>query len=354
LAAVSAVQETPRNLAPVVKLIPARCYDNPTSLGLAYVARDFAVYALVLFGLASTDVWWQLAMLWVVSALSVSALFIVGHDAAHGSLFKSARLNSWVGHLTMLPSLHVYEGWRFGHNRMHHGHTARQGLDFVWHPVQESDYLRLGRLQRLLVRLQWSWAGAGLYYGVEIWWKYMMRTSPGNQAAAIRRDRAIVVGAALVAAGAAGAAGVSIYGTALGGVWLVFKLIVVPAALFMWVIGATVYLHHIAPDIRWWPRRQWNKFKGQMEGTTIMRLPPGLDFFFHSIFTHVPHHVDMRIPFYRLDEAAAAIIAGFPDSVRSEPVSLRKYVRATRICKLYDFEAGCWRPYPSRDAVADG
>jgi len=339
--------ETPRNLGPVIKVIPKSCYDNPTWLGLAYFARDYAFYGFVLFALAFTDTWWQVGLFWVVASLSISALFIVGHDAAHGALFKSDRLNSWVGHLGMLPSLHVYEGWRFGHNRIHHGHTARQGFDFVWHPLQRSDYEKLSAVQKAIVRLEWSWLGAGVYYGVEVWWKFMMRTSPGGSAAVIRRDRAFVVVAALIACGLAGWGGFAMYGTLLGALWLPLKLFVVPAALFMWVIGAMVYLHHIEPDIRWWPRREWNKFKGQMEGTTIMRVPPGFDFFFHHIMIHVPHHVDMRIPFYRLDEAAEAITTAFPDHVRDAPISPLDYVRITRACKLYNFEEGRWEGYSS-------
>jgi omega-6 fatty acid desaturase (delta-12 desaturase) len=338
--------DTPRNLSPVVKLIPEACYDNPTWLGLAYAARDFAVHILVLAGLFFTDTWWHLVLLWGVSSLSVSALFIIGHDAAHGSLFKSKWLNSWVGHLTMLPSLHAYEGWRFGHNRIHHGHTARQGMDFVWHPLQESDYEKLNALQKMLVRLEWSWLGAGVYYTIEIWWKYMMWLDRKKTAKEILRDRNLVAIVGLLAVALVGWWGYAHYGTALGAIWLPFKLMIMPAALFMWVIGATVYLHHIAPEIRWWPRRQWNKFKGQMEATTIMRLPPGLDFFFHHIHTHVPHHVDMRIPFYRLELAAQAMKKGFPDHVREIPFSLRNYLRITRACKLYDFEKGRWHPYP--------
>ena len=71
---------------------------------------------------------------------SISALFIVGHDAAHEALFKTKRMNSIVGHLAMLPSWHVYEGWVLGHNRIHHKYTVRQGMDFVWHPYTAEQY----------------------------------------------------------------------------------------------------------------------------------------------------------------------------------------------------------------------
>ena len=73
----------------------------------------------------------------------------------------------------------------------------------------------------------------------------------------------------------------------------------------------------------------------------------GLDFFFHNIMVHVPRHVDMRIPFYHLPEAARVITAAFPDVVREGKRSLFHYARFTKQCKLSDFEKGQWRPYPS-------
>jgi omega-6 fatty acid desaturase (delta-12 desaturase) len=66
---------------------------------------------------------------------------------------------------------------------------------------------------------------------------------------------------------------------------------------------------------------------------------------FHNIFVHVPHHVDARIPFRQLPRAAAAIAAAYPHTVHSSRLSVRAYLRTTRACKLYDFEAGHWLPY---------
>ena len=71
----------PTTLKPVLDVIPEACYENPTSRGLAYFARDLVVYGLVLVGLFSTDKLYFLIPLWILSGLVVSALFVVGHDA---------------------------------------------------------------------------------------------------------------------------------------------------------------------------------------------------------------------------------------------------------------------------------
>ena len=127
-------------------------------------------------------------------------------------------------------------------------------------------------------------------------------------------------------------------------------MLVIPFLAFCYVIGSIVHVHHIAPSIRWWSRREWTKFKGQMEGTTILRVVPGLNFFFHWIMIHIPHHVDVRIPMYNLGIAADAIKAEFPDVVHDEKLRYRDFVANTRACKLYDFEGGRWLTYAEADA----
>ncbi|HTO70285.1 MAG TPA: fatty acid desaturase [Myxococcota bacterium] len=330
----------------MIGVLPDSVYENPTALGLLYFARDLLLYAAAVALLVRSDQPLLLVPVWLFAGLSISALFIVGHDAAHGALFKSKRLAYAIGQLAMLPSLHVYEAWIFGHNRIHHGHTVREGMDYVWHPVSPEAYRALSPLARLAHRLKWSWLGAGIYYGWDIWWRNMMRFSPPEKIAReVHRDRRIVIAYAAAASAALFALGFHVYGTALGALWMWVKVFAVPFAVWNYSIGIAVYVHHIAPDIAWYGRREWTRFKGQMEGTTILHIPVWLNVFYHNIFLHVPHHVDMRIPFYKLGEAADAIRAHFGDVVREKNFRFGDYLHATRSCKLYDFDAGRWQRY---------
>jgi omega-6 fatty acid desaturase (delta-12 desaturase) len=334
------------SLLPVIRVIPKSAYENPTWKGLAFFARDLAFYGLVLWGIASTDNPLLLVALWTFAAVVVSGLFIIGHDAAHEALFKSRRLNSVVGHLAMLPSWHVYEAWVLGHNRIHHGHTVREGMDFVWHPVTPEQYGDMGRLQRARHRVEWSWWGAGAYYLREIWFNKMITFNPpAKWAKSIRRDLIFMFTGVALGMALFGWIGWLTYGSAVGVGWMIVKAVVIPFLGFNFVIGSVVHAHHVQPSIRWWSRREWTKFRGQVEGTTIMRAPWVLDLFFHSIMVHIPHHVDMRIPFYGLEPAAAAIKAEYPDVVHDEKLRFRDFVRNTRACKLYDFADGRWMTY---------
>ncbi len=343
---------TPSTLKDVIDAVPASCRERSTARALGLVARAVALYALVVAALVVVDTWWLLVPLWLVAGWAVSGLFILGHDAAHGSFTPSNRLNRWLGRLLFVPSLHIHEAWVLGHNRIHHGHTVRERMDFVWHPATPADYRAMNRRQRLLHRLEWSWAGAGLYYLRTVWWQKMIafRSPPAKWVAAIRRDRWFLYGATLVVVAALALAGGLASGDLTGAAWMVVKVLVVPFGVFVWTIGATVYVHHIDPEIRWHPRARWDKVAGQLDGTTVLRIPRVLDrLFFHSIFVHMPHHVDMRIPCYHLDEAAAAISEAFPGRVIERRLRPADYLAATRTCKLYDFDQGRWLPYSAAD-----
>ena len=342
------VTEAPANgsLKPVIDIIPDAAYDNPTWKGLAYFGRDLAVYGLVIWGLIVVTNPFALLGLEILAALAVTALFVVAHDSAHGALFASKRMNSIVGHIAMLPSWHVFEAWILGHNRIHHAYTVRQGYDFVWHPYTAEEYVAMGPLGRLRHRFEWSWAGAGSYYIREVWLtKMMIFDPPSRWKRAIGRDRAIVYTFLATATLALGALGWSRTGTVLGTAWLIVRVLVIPFLAFSYLIGSVVHVHHVQPDIRWWKRREWTKFKGQMEGTTILRTAPGMNFFLHWIMIHIPHHVDMRIPMYNLELATDAIEEAFPGTVHDAPLRFRDFVANTRRCQLYDFDNGRWLTY---------
>ena len=334
------------SLKPVLDVIPAEAYNNPTWKGLAYFSRDLVMYGLIIAGLIVIDNPFAVIALWVLSAMVISGLFIVAHDAAHGALFSSKRLNRVIGTIAMLPSWHVYEGWTLGHNRIHHGYTVREGFDFVWHPYTPEQFAAMSTLGRLRHRFEWSWFGAGAYYLREVWWhKMIVGAPPARWAKTIRRDRIIVWSFVAVASLALGALGWASYGGVVGILWMILKVLVIPFLGFNFVIASFVHLHHIQPNIRWWKRREWTKWHGQMEGTTVLRARFGLNFFFHWIMVHVPHHVDMRIPMYNLELATDAMKEAFPGTIHDEPLRFMDFVRNTRVCRLYDFDEGRWYTY---------
>src|SRR5262249_1141497 len=61
-----------------------------------------------------------LPVLWLAGGLTIGALFVVGHDAAHGPLFRSHRLAYWTAQLPLLPGFHPHQLSAPAPNPLHH------------------------------------------------------------------------------------------------------------------------------------------------------------------------------------------------------------------------------------------
>jgi len=338
-------KERKLTLHSVRETISGKTLENPAWKGLIYFFRDLLVFGCILTAIASTDRIYFLIPLWILAGFSISSLFIIGHDAAHGALFKSKRLAWWIGQTALLPSLHAYEQWSYGHNRIHHGHTIKLEGDFVWRPLSPAQYADLSFGKKILHRLYWSFLGAGPYYLIDIWLKGMVLfTAPSRGA---RRDKVLMLffalasSAALVYAGGQSKAGFD----TLSGIWFWSKMALFPFLAFNYFIGFSVYVHHIGETISWKKQSDWTPFHGQMNGTINYHVPAPVNFFMHNIFIHMPHHVNMRIPFYNLPRALSEIKAEYGEYVIERKSMFRDYLTATGKCKLFDPETGKWLKY---------
>ncbi len=338
-------------LREVIAAVPADCYDKPTWLGLLYVVRALLLHATVCLALIAIDAPLSLLLLWPLGGLTISGLFVLGHDAAHGALFRQKWLNDLVARWTLLPSLHAVSPWSLGHNRLHHVHTAREGADFVWHPCSPAQFTALPRWRRLLHRFEWSAAGTGAYYLRSIWWEKMMRLQPPERfVAAFRRDRVWVTLYAVVWMVALFVLGHGRMQSVLAGVWMMVKVGLLPWLLWNQFIGATVHVHHVGPGLLWRRQDRWSRYRGQVEATTSFTVPAWYNLFAHNIHLHAAHHVDPRIPFYHLPRATAALQARFGDAFAVRALRWRDPLVNLRRCKLYDFERERWLTYAEAQA----
>lgn len=334
----------PRLTLPAVRdTISAESLQNPAWKGLLYFFRDIIVFGLIMLAITQTDNLLLLAGLWFLAGLSISSLFITGHDAAHGALFKNSRLAWWVGQIAMLPSLHAYSQWVYGHNRIHHGHTIKLEGDFVWRPVSPSEYAAMGLFGRLWHRICWSVIGAGPYYMIEIWLKGMILFAAPTKEA--KRDRILIVLFML---------GVSAAIISTAGVWMWVKTALIPFIVWNYTIGFAVYVHHIHEFIPWRKHKDWTPFYGQMLGTVNYHVPAFFNFFLHNIFIHMPHHVNMRVPMYSLPRALREIKEVYGDYVIERNSMFSDYIKTTSRCKLFDAENGTWLTYAQAAERANG
>ena len=285
----------------------------------------------------------------VMVTVGIVRLFLIGHDACHGSFFKSALLNDIVGRIAFLPSMTAFSLWDVGHNVAHHGFNNLKGRDQVWAPFSKEEFDALPGYRRALERIYRSGIGWGLYYFLELWWKklyFATKRQIGASRTKYHWDSALVtIGmvawVALVAVVAR---------STEQSFWLLLALgVLIPFALWNVVMGFVVFVHHTHPAIAWFQKRQeWQKYRAYLTATVQVRLPFGIDRVMHNIMEHNAHHLNPRIPMYSLRRAQAVLTEHFNDQFQVYRMNWKTYRECVRSCKLYDFANHAWLDFRGR------
>jgi acyl-lipid omega-6 desaturase (Delta-12 desaturase) len=132
------------------------------------------------------------------------------------------------------------------------------------------------------------------------------------------------------------------------GLWHTFGLevalsaFVAPFAIACAVGSYLFYAQHNAPGLTLCSPENWNHADGALGGSTYLATGPLMRWFTGNIGFHHVHHLNVRIPFYRLPEAMAAI----PEL--GDPVVTRLRLQDVRAC----LRLAIWDPVAGRMMAA--
>jgi omega-6 fatty acid desaturase (delta-12 desaturase) len=284
------------------------------------------------------------ALGWLYGSLAgvgIAMLFVVGHDACHGSFTASKRWNGWIGRIAFLPSLTPFAAWEIGHNQTHHVYTNLKGKDYVWAPFSKAEFDALPGTRRFLERCYRTPLGVGLNYGIEIWWKrlfFALRQDP-SRAREVLADSLMCSAYALALAG--GALAVGVRPLLAGVIW--------PLLIWNWTMGWAIFEHHTHPRVPWFGREaEWRAASAQSRCTVHAVLPKALDLVIHNIMQHTAHHLDVTIPLYHLGEAQTVVESSSEAIAVVERWTPGRFFRHLRACRLYDFDRHQWLDFDGR------
>ena len=278
----------------------------------------------------------------VLVTAGIVRLFMVGHDACHGSFSGSKKLNAICGRIAFLPSMTAFSLWQVGHNTAHHGFNNLKGRDQVWAPLSKVEFDALPRYRQLLERLYRSGFGWGAYYLIEMWWKKLYFASHkeiGSSRRKYKLDSLLVTAGALLWIGV-----VALVARSTGQPFLLLAMLAVVVPFLLWngIMGLVVYLHHTSPKIAWFQNRQeWQRHRAYLTSTARVTFPFRIDRLMHGIMEHNAHHLNPRIPMFSLREAQQLLQERFPD-LCDYRLDRRTYMDDVRRCKLYDFANHAW------------
>jgi omega-6 fatty acid desaturase (delta-12 desaturase) len=331
-------------LTTVRRALSSGCYRRSALQTFGWLVFDLALYLGALWGVFASESPWAKLAFGLAAGCAVSFMFVWAHDAAHGALFRGDWTAELLGTAAMLPSLNMYRLWCHGHNRVHHGFTSYTPVDWIWRPLTPEAYRAKGRWGRLVYRLERFPLTCALHYLLRVWWPGMVRYRPDPRS----RERVGFLVDKLVTL--AFAAVFSAVAWRWGGGWIgVVAAVVVPFLVFNYFIAIFVFLHHTHPEVPFFENRsEWSNTIGQVYCSIVVRCSWLSELLVHNIMIHVPHHVDPRIPFYRLKHAYADLQREYGDYIHEYRFRWATVWRIFRRCQLYDFETGIW--YSFREA----
>jgi omega-6 fatty acid desaturase (delta-12 desaturase) len=341
----SALKEV--KLSSVRKIVSPECYKRSIVLALLWFVIDLALFAgsLSIIYFSSSILLKLLGS--ILTGITVAVMFCWAHDAAHGTLFKGSLIAEILGTLFMLPSLNMFRLWCYGHNRVHHGHTSFSPIDWIWRPNTPEEYAVKSAWGKFIYRCERSLPTCGLHYLLRVWWAGMIRYNPGKkgQTKKAKRTRALYTLNKVFTATYFVAACVLSY-MFLGGVVGILLAVILPFFIFTTIISLFVYLHHTHPDIPFFDESaEWGHSVACMYCCTVVRGSRIFDALSHNIMVHVPHHVDIRIPFYHLKKAYADIKKNNPAYVHEYKWKWSVVCNIFKKCKLYDFKKHTWHTF---------
>jgi omega-6 fatty acid desaturase (delta-12 desaturase) len=251
--------------------------------------------------------------LWVTLPISVLAagflvrIFIIQHDCGHGSFFISPWANELTGSLCSVITLTPYAFWRRQHAR-HHGswnnldRRAASGLDIYSSCMTVAEYRALEPWRRHLVRLTNHPIVANLLLPPLVF--VILYRVPFDAAKGWRRERRGVYLTNLALAVVIGSLGFVLGYGRVAAVQL--PIMVMASIVGVWLFS----IQHRFEHARWMHDASWSFASASLGGTSYLRLPRPLQWFTGNIGFHHVHHVNPRVPNYRLEECHNAD-AGF-------------------------------------------
>lgn len=253
---------------------------------------------VIAIGVAARAPWWPVRI--VAGALEAGVLvrtFILYHDYMHGAMLRGSPLATALFHAIGVLMLNPPRAWADTHN-VHHANTARlaapaTGTFALW-SVDRWRAATWG--PKLAYRLERN--PATLFFAHVTVFLGGMTLAPFFA----RPGRHVLGGLAAALHIALSLAAWRVFGpgvlaTAMLGPF--FLACMAGAYLF--------YAQHNAPGITVRTDETWTHAEAALEGSTFLQTGPVMGWFTGNIGFHHVHHLNARIPFYRLPEAMAAL-----------------------------------------------
>lgn len=243
------------------------------------------------------DPWWAKACGSLLVALTLGRLFVIYHDYLHHAILQRSRVAKAFFVTFGLFMLAPMSIWERSHNH-HHAHNSKLYTSSIgsYPIVTKEKYLASSRAERTLYMFVRHPITIGFGYIFMFLYGMCIRSLMNNKE---RHWDSIV---ALAVHFGVGTAFLLLAGWS--GLFFGFLL---PFFIVLSLGSYLFYAQHNFPGVTFADKDGWTYADAALDSSSHMKMSPVMRWFLANIGLHHIHHLNPRIPFYRLPEVYRAI-----------------------------------------------
>jgi omega-6 fatty acid desaturase (delta-12 desaturase) len=262
----------------------------------------------------------------VIAGLLLLRLFVIYHDQQHHAILSKSRLAEGLMRVFGILSLSPSSIWRASHN-YHHKHNSKLRSTHIGsYPVMtKAEYLKSSkatRFQYLFMRHPLT-----ILFGYVFVFLWGMCIYPFFNQPKEHYDCLIATVIHLTLA---------VLLTWCFGWSALFLTLIIPHFIASAVGSYLFYAQHNFPGVSFYDRAGWAYEKAALESSSFLKTDPITAWFTGNIGYHHIHHLNHRIPFYRLPE----VLKEVPELSKPKTTTLHPFdiIRCLRL-KVWDVES---------------
>ena len=261
----------------------------------------------------------------VLAGLLLLRAFVIYHDQQHHAILPKSRAAEWLMRLFGIYALSASSVWRSSHNYHHHHNSKLRGSHIGSFPIMtKAQFLRSSKATRfgyLFIRHPLT-----ILFGYVFMFIFGMCLNPFRNDPRQHWDCLL----ALLLHIAIGV------GLAFYGGWQAVIFAQTLPHFLTYAIGSYLfYAQHNFPGASFTDKSGWTYEKAALESSSYLKTSRLMAWFSANIGYHHVHHLNARIPFYRLPQ----VVREIPELQRPTVTSLRpRDIFACLRLKVWDVE----------------
>jgi acyl-lipid omega-6 desaturase (Delta-12 desaturase) len=291
-----------------------------------HFTSTLAVLAALATTITLVDAWWIRVPASLVLGLVLVRVFILYHDWQHGTILEGSKVAGAVLGCYGLLVLNPPSIWSRSHDHHHRNVGKILGSSIGSYPVMTSSaWAKAGRWARFVYLVQRHPLTIALGYVTIFLYGMCVRSflvdpkKHADSALAIGLHATVVVLLAVFAP------------------LLLLFLVLVPMTVACALGAYLFYAQHNYPTVTMLEGKDWTYLGAALRSSSYIRMGALMRWFTGNIGFHHVHHVNAKIPFYRLPEAMAGIAELRPLTATS--LSPRQVWQCLRL-RVWDTELG--------------